>query len=141
MSEDDNVGYFVADGAVNRVPPSDDPWCPEPVLTVEVLSESTRAADFGIKLPAYRRIPTLDHILLVETREMHIEHWRREGWHVRDLSPGATVVLGDFGVLLGVGGLYRGLPVAMGWGGSQEAARGGNRPSTARVIPGGSSRS
>ena len=47
-------------------------------------------------------------------------------------------MLEDFGVLLGVGGLYRGLPVAMGWGGSQEAARGGNRSSTARVIPGGS---
>ena len=37
-----------------------------PVLLIEVLSPSTRAYDFGTKLPAYKQIPSLQTILYVE---------------------------------------------------------------------------
>ncbi len=109
----DDFDFFIADPAVSCAPPADEPWCPEPVLIVEVLSESTRAHDLGVKLPAYRRLTSVRHILLVETREPRIEHWRRQGddWLVRDLGPGEAAVLEDLGLRLEVDGLYRDLPL------------------------------
>lgn len=37
-----------------------------PILLIEVPSPSTRAYDFGTKLPAYKQIPSLQTILYVE---------------------------------------------------------------------------
>ncbi len=112
----DDFSYFVADVAVSCAPFSAEPWCPDPVLIVEVLSDGTRGHDTGVKLPVYRRLPSVRHILLVETREVRVEHWRREGegWHVRDVGPGGVVELEDLGVRLEVDALYRDLPVGTG---------------------------
>ncbi len=113
VAEADDFSYFVADLAVSCAPLGDDPWCPEPVLIVEVLSDGTRGSDLGVKLPVYRRIPAVRHILLVETREIRVEHWRREpdGWRVRDLGPGEELVCEDLGIRVPVDALYEGLPV------------------------------
>ena len=42
-----------------------------PVLVFEVLSKNTRSYDFGDKLPCYKKIPSLRHILYVEL--LHVE--------------------------------------------------------------------
>lgn len=121
----DDFDFFVADLAVSCTPPADDPWCPDPVLIVEILSDGTRTTDLTVKLRAYRRLPSLRHLLLVETREPRIEHWRRveDGWQVRDLGPGDVLRLDDLGVELAVDALYRDLPVAdAGSGGAPDPA-------------------
>lgn len=50
----------------------------EPVLLVEVLSDATRDYDRGKKLDAYKLIPSLREVLLVEQGAASIEVWRRQ---------------------------------------------------------------
>jgi Uma2 family endonuclease len=49
-----------------------------PVLIVEVLSESARAYDRGRKFQYYRTLPSLVEFLTVEQDEPRIEHWTRQ---------------------------------------------------------------
>jgi Uma2 family endonuclease len=67
----------------------------EPRLIVEVLSPSTAAHDRGVKLADYRRIASVEQILLVASEDRHVEVWRRAGdaWTVQDLIGDAEVLL------------------------------------------------
>jgi len=49
-----------------------------PLLIVEVLSESTAAFDRGEKFFHYRRIPSLRHYVLIEQTRMLVEHYERQ---------------------------------------------------------------
>jgi Uma2 family endonuclease len=49
-----------------------------PVLIVEVLSESTRDYDRGRKFQHYRTLPSLIEYLTIEQDEPRIEHWTRQ---------------------------------------------------------------
>jgi len=49
-----------------------------PVLIIEVLSESTRDYDRGKKFQNYRKLPSLIEYLMIEQDEPHIEHWTRQ---------------------------------------------------------------
>ena len=49
-----------------------------PILIVEVLSESTRDYDRGKKFQNYRKLPSLIEYLMIEQDEPHIEHWTRQ---------------------------------------------------------------
>lgn len=49
-----------------------------PVLLVEVLSDATRDYDRGKKLDAYKLIPSLREVLLVEQGAASVEVWRRQ---------------------------------------------------------------
>ena len=53
-----------------------------PVVLVEVLSDSTRDYDRGEKLARYQTIPSLRHVLLVEQQRVDMELWSRtvDGW-------------------------------------------------------------
>jgi Uma2 family endonuclease len=53
----------------------------EPELIVEVLSPSTALHDRGRKLDHYRRLTSLNEILLVASEERRVQHWRRDGPH------------------------------------------------------------
>ena len=48
-----------------------------PVVLVEVLSDSTRDYDRGEKFDLYASIPTFRDYLLVEPGRVHLEHWSR----------------------------------------------------------------
>lgn len=48
-----------------------------PLLLFEVLSPSTRIRDFGEKLPCYKQIPSLQHILYLETDNVKVFHFQR----------------------------------------------------------------
>jgi Uma2 family endonuclease len=52
-----------------------------PVVIVEVLSDSTEAEDRGDKFAHYRRIPSLREYVLVSQKAPRIEIFRREGDH------------------------------------------------------------
>jgi Uma2 family endonuclease len=48
-----------------------------PALLVEVLSDATRDYDRGDKLAAYRVIPSLREVLLIDQATVAVERWRR----------------------------------------------------------------
>jgi Uma2 family endonuclease len=49
-----------------------------PVLLIEVLSDATRDYDHGDKLAAYRLIPSLREVLLIDQAQVMVESWHRE---------------------------------------------------------------
>ena len=90
--------YTYADVSVFRgrieVAPSPPPdTATNPVLIVEVLSDSTRAYDHGDKRELYRGLPSLRAIWLVEPEEVRVTVWTRtpDGWtsatHTDDATP------------------------------------------------------
>jgi Uma2 family endonuclease len=67
-----------------------------PVLLVEVLSESTEAYDRGKKFENYRSIPSLQAYLLVAQDRMHVERYTRQGggdWLLHEVVPGGRLRL------------------------------------------------
>lgn len=80
----------------------------EPRLIIDVLSPSTEATDRLLKLADYRLMPSVQHILLVGTDRVGIEHWRRAGdfWQVRDLGPADTLEVADLGIIIPLDDLY-----------------------------------
>jgi Uma2 family endonuclease len=67
-----------------------------PCLIVEVLSSSTEAYDRGNKFKLYRRNPTLQEYVLVDSETMAIELFRKTGddnWRIIDYDPGDVVEL------------------------------------------------
>jgi Uma2 family endonuclease len=51
----------------------------EPILLVEILSPATERQDRRIKIPAYRRIASVEEILLLDSQSWYGEVLRREG--------------------------------------------------------------
>lgn len=77
-----NCGERMADDAIAA---------PNPVVVVEVLSQSTRGSDTGAKLAGYFRVPSVLHYLIVDPVKRVVIH------HRRGESEGAidTMVLGS----------------------------------------------
>ena len=50
-----------------------------PLVLIEVLSDSTEAYDRGNKFAHYRKLESLKHYLLVEQRKAHVECYSRQG--------------------------------------------------------------
>ena len=59
-------------------------YATEPLLIVEVLSDSTAKTDRTTKLNEYRQLPTLQYYLIVEQDSCFVEMYIREGqrWYV-----------------------------------------------------------
>jgi Uma2 family endonuclease len=83
----------------------------EPRLIVEVLSPSTAAHDRGVKLADYRKIASVEQILLVASEDRHVEVWRRagNGWNVQDLIGDAAITLAIDGQPLPLAVVYEGV--------------------------------
>jgi Uma2 family endonuclease len=82
-----------------------------PVLLVEVLSDATRNYDRGDKFLLYQAIPTLRDYLVIEPREVRIEHYRRaanDSWPVSIYdTPDQLVELTAVSARLPVAEIYR----------------------------------
>ena len=95
-------------GALETAP--DDPEAiTNPVVLVEVLSESTEAYDRGAKAARYRRLPTLREYVLVSQSEALVELQRRNpsgSWEIVEARPGQILELASVGVGLDVGAIY-----------------------------------
>jgi Uma2 family endonuclease len=88
-----------------------------PILLVEILSDSTESYDRGKKFRAYRRLPSLRHYILASQDEARLEHYRRNDdgtWTLTIAEAGAKVALPDLGGDLVVDDLYAGLAFASG---------------------------
>lgn len=80
-----------------------------PVLLVEVLSESSEAYDRGAKAAHYRRIPSLREYVLVSQREPLIEVYRRNEqgrFELFESHAGESVELASVGATLSVDAVY-----------------------------------
>jgi len=81
-----------------------------PIVIVEVLSDSTRNYDRGEKFDLYRSIPALRHYLLIEQNFHRVEHRRLESdgsWSTD--SPSDTVHLSGVGIDLEIAEIYDGV--------------------------------
>lgn len=79
-----NNAIFIPDGSVLELPLNPYEFQPgmdaerTPLLLFEVLSPSTRIRDFGEKLPCYKQIPSLQHILYLEADSVKVFHFHRQ---------------------------------------------------------------
>ena len=82
-----------------------------PVVVVEVLSDSTEAYDRGAKASHYRRVPALREIVFVSQREPLIEVHRRNergNWElVAEARSGERAELTSIGAVVEVDAIYR----------------------------------
>jgi len=84
----------------------------DPLVIVEVLSPSTRGKDTTVKARAYRAIPTLSHLLLVDQERMSVTVHQRNGgvWTTTDLaSPDDRLVIGELGFATTLAAVYDGV--------------------------------
>jgi Uma2 family endonuclease len=85
-----------------------------PIVIVEVLSDSTRNYDRGEKFDLYRSIPALRHYLLIEQNFRHVEHRRLESEWTTEIidSPDGIVRVSGVGVDLSTSDIYEGVEFA-----------------------------
>ncbi len=71
----------------------------KPCLIMEVLSSSTEALDRGEKFAAYRRFPTLQEYVLINTKYQAVEVYQRQEdiWTYRQFDPDQEVDLVSIG--------------------------------------------
>lgn len=90
---------------------SDDPQAiVNPMVLVEVLSDSTEAYDRGEKFAHYRRIPSLREYVLLSQRERRIEVHRLNAsghWELHEAVGGESIELTSLGCRLTVDEVYR----------------------------------
>ena len=79
-----------------------------PIIIIEVLSDSTEMKDRGAKFAHYRRIPSLMEYVLVSQHEPRIEVFRRtdEGWILSEATAGESVKLRSIDGELSVDAVY-----------------------------------
>jgi Uma2 family endonuclease len=83
-----------------------------PTLIVEILSESTEALDRGVKFTEYRGISTLREFVLVDSRTVHVEAYRRgddNRWFFEEYGSGDDVVFESVDVRIPIEALYEDL--------------------------------
>jgi Uma2 family endonuclease len=87
-----------------------------PIVVVEVLSETTEGYDRGAKAAHYRRIPSLREYVLVSQAEPRIELHRRAEtgrWELLEARPGESLELASLGIRIDVAAVYAN-PLAAG---------------------------
>lgn len=99
----------IACGRIERDPEDPDALA-NPVVLVEVLSDSTEDWDRGGKFAHYRRIPSLRDYVVVAQSEQLVEHHTRNAddtWTTRDLAAGDTLRLTGVDVAIALDEIYR----------------------------------
>lgn len=89
--------------------PKDPEAAINPVVLVEVLSDSSEAYDRGEKFAHYRRLASLQDYVLVSQREPRIEVFRRTTngrWELAEAVAGGRIRLESIGVELVVDDVY-----------------------------------
>ena len=105
--------FFVADLAVTCAPLArGQQMLREPLLIVEVLSPTTIAADRQEKIPEYRRIPSVEEIVAIDSERVFAEVMRRDGerWITEIVQGrGAMLSLASIGLTVAMADLYDGI--------------------------------
>jgi Uma2 family endonuclease len=97
-------------GPLEQHPPSPSATALNPAILLEVTSDSSEEYDTGLKLAAYRTIPSLREYIVVSHRERRITVHHRapdEGWTSRVAISGGRVAVESLGIELEVDVIYR----------------------------------
>lgn len=79
--------YYLPDVIVDCGKQDDKYTATQPIVIIEVLSESTRETDLTIKLRDYQKIPSLQEYVLVEQDFMAVTVYRRvDDWKAQTYS-------------------------------------------------------
>jgi Uma2 family endonuclease len=80
-----------------------------PLVLVEVLSDSSESYDRGEKFAHYRRLGSLREYVLVSQRSPRIEVFSRKGakWELTEAGPGESILIPALEISLSVDELYR----------------------------------
>ena len=104
---------YIADLAVTCDPPQrGDRLIRDPILVVEILSPGTSVFDRQTKIPDYRRIPSVQEILLIHSETIFGEILRRGGeqWITEIVrGPDAVLALASIPLSVPMSELYQGL--------------------------------
>jgi len=87
---------FRPDIVVRCGPSGNNTFITDPIIIAEVLLPSTLDRDRGPKLEFYKRLPTVQHIVLAYADQMRVEHYVRieDGWDLKVLpTPESTIEL------------------------------------------------
>ena len=110
---DRNDTCYIADLAVTCTPPErGQQLLQDPLLIVEILSPGTALYDRQTKVSDYRRIPSVQEILLIDSASIFAEVLRREGdrWMTEIVrGPQATLSLASIGLTAAIAELYEGI--------------------------------
>ena len=110
---DRNDTCYIADIAVTCRPPErGQQLLQDPLLIIEILSPGTALYDRQTKVSDYRRIPSVQEILLIDCASIFAEVLRREGdrWMTEILrGPQATLSLASIGLTAAISELYEGI--------------------------------
>jgi|SRR5215472_5368837 len=105
--------YYIADLAVTCTPPErGQQFVQDPVLIVEILSPGTALYDRQTKVSDYRRMASVEEILLIDSTSIFAEVLRREGdrWITEIVrGPLATLSLVSIGLTAAMSELYEGI--------------------------------
>ena len=80
-----------------------------PILLVEILSDSTESYDRGAKFDHYRRLPSLREYVLVDQHEPHVEVYRRNEsgrFELFEARAGETLELTSIGAVVAIDEIY-----------------------------------
>jgi Uma2 family endonuclease len=117
QADDDSTGFdkFKPDVVVRCGAPGAGTYVTDPVVIVEVSSPSTMENDRGHKLRFYKGLPTVQHVVLVDSTEMRVERWSRsedapnsdDGWVMMSaVRPGETLRLDAVGFEIALEQVY-----------------------------------
>ncbi len=102
-------------GPLQQHPPSPDATALNPLILLEVTSDSSEEYDTGGKLEAYQTIPTLREVIIVSHRERRITIHRRDtagAWTMRVAIAGGRISVESLGAELIVDAIYRNSSIA-----------------------------
>jgi Uma2 family endonuclease len=79
-----------------------------PKVVIEVLSEATEGYDRGGKFAAYRRLPSLEEYVMIDSRSRSVEVFRRhpEGWVLHPVPDEGRLKLLSLGFGCGLDAIY-----------------------------------
>src|SRR6202012_3635678 len=91
----DDLRFYYPDVSIIRRPAGPEARFQEnPNVVFEVLSDSTARTDTGEKRIAYLTIPTLEALVLVDSRKPEVTVWRRgaDGWAIEIFSEAGSML-------------------------------------------------
>jgi len=109
-----NDTYYIADlAATCRPHERGQQAIQDPVLIVEILSPGTERYDRQVKVPEYRRIPSVQEIVLIDSESIYAEVLRRDGerWTADLVGQGGMLSLSSVGADIEMAELYEGIDV------------------------------